>query len=88
MYWSGDRLWEGCGECVEKWRREWGATLRTFLYSIHLKSYKTSANVFLGSYSLTLMKQPNTVASYGSRGRAGQGCAYVSLSDGFCSRVV
>ena len=73
-----------CGKVEERM----GSYFAYILYSIHLKSYKTSANVFLGSYSLTLMKQPNTVASYGSRGRAGQGCAYVSLSDGFCSRVV
>ena len=75
MYWSGDRLWERCGKVEERM----GSYFAYILYSIHLKCYRTSANVFLGSYSLMLMKQPNTVASYGSRGRERQGW-YVRFS--------
>ena len=44
----------------------------------------------LGSYSLTLMKQPNNAASYvmivGEE--MDRGGVYVSLSEGFCSSVV
>ena len=64
MYWSGERLWEGCGgvwrgvwsvdgcgggvECGMKEWRREWGAMLCTLYSVNLKSYSTS--VFLGSY--------------------------------------
>ena len=94
MYWSGERLWEGCGgvwKCrggAEEWRREWGAMLRTSY--IPSNGRVAVQQQMRSCYSLTLVKRPNTVASYvmivgEERNMDG---VYVSLSEGFCSSVV
>lgn len=74
-----------CGRGVKGVWERMGSYFAYILYSIHLKCYRTSANVLLGSYSLTYLTLWLVMVLGEGRDRDG---TYVSLSEGFCSSVV
>ena len=72
MYWSGDRLWEGCEGCV-------GENGELFCVHSIFHPLEVLQNISKCVPGFLQSDVSNTVASYGSRGRERQGW-YVRFS--------